>query len=75
MSLESPHVTVDLTEQAWKRVKESRKVVEDILESGKLVYGINTGFGSFSNVSIDKTQLSELQVLNRGADVMLNVVL
>ncbi|GIS51351.1 MAG: hypothetical protein Ct9H90mP26_1380 [Methanobacteriota archaeon] len=39
----------------------SRKAVEDILDSGEVVYGINTGFGALSSVRIEDSQLEELQ--------------
>ena len=35
--------------------------VQEIIQSGKTVYGINTGFGSLSSISIDEADLSQLQ--------------
>jgi len=61
MSLESPSVKVSLSQEAWQRVHEGRKVVDEVLTSDKKVYGINTGFGHFANVAIDKEKLSVLQ--------------
>jgi len=61
MLLEREDVIVDLPEAAWKRVSEGRQVVEDILKSNKIVYGINTGFGLFSNVAIPREQVQLLQ--------------
>ena len=37
---------VDLSEQAWNWVGESRAIVEAMMQSGKPLYGINTGVGS-----------------------------
>jgi histidine ammonia-lyase len=34
------------------RVAENRKVVQRILDEGRTVYGINTGFGQFATVVI-----------------------
>jgi len=62
MSLENPSVTVCLTEEIRTRISEGRRVVDEILTGQKLVYGINTGFGLFSNVAIPKDELSRLQV-------------
>ena len=42
-------------------MQASRKAVEDILDSGEVVYGINTGFGALSSVRIGDSQLEELQ--------------
>jgi histidine ammonia-lyase len=42
-------------------VTRSRKVVEEMLRSGKTVYGINTGFGHLANVRIDEANLRTLQ--------------
>jgi histidine ammonia-lyase len=52
---------LDLTEEAWKRVSSSRQIVQNILDSGEVAYGINTGFGLFSKVVIDDDKLEILQ--------------
>lgn len=52
---------IELAEEAWESVRKSRKVIDDILKSGKIVYGINTGFGNFSEVIIEPEKLSLLQ--------------
>jgi len=54
--------TVTLADEAKRRVKQSRQVVEDILASERVVYGINTGFGNFRNVVIPRHDLETLQV-------------
>eukprot|EP01116_Phalansterium_solitarium_P002158 TRINITY_DN12029_c0_g1_i1.p1 TRINITY_DN12029_c0_g1~~TRINITY_DN12029_c0_g1_i1.p1 ORF type:complete len:550 (-),score=174.83 TRINITY_DN12029_c0_g1_i1:175-1824(-) len=61
MSLEVEDSHVDLTPEAWKRVTDGRGVIDNLISSGKKVYGINTGFGSFSNVGISTEKLRELQ--------------
>jgi histidine ammonia-lyase len=43
-------------------VRKCRKKVEEIINSKTSVYGINTGFGSLSNVSIKKEDINSLQV-------------
>eukprot|EP00731_Ephydatia_muelleri_P002004 Em0001g2004a len=53
---------VKLSEEAKVAVSKARKVVDDIVASGKVVYGINTGFGRFANIVISHSQLDELQV-------------
>lgn len=47
---------------ALKRVDRARKVVEDLLASGRAIYGVNTGFGRLSNVRIPDGQIRDLQV-------------
>ena len=52
---------VSLDETARDNILESRRRVEKILEEKKTVYGINTGFGNFSNVRISGEELKLLQ--------------
>ncbi|WP_102346309.1 histidine ammonia-lyase [Bacillus sp. Marseille-P3661] len=49
------------TQESLTKVKENRKAVEDIVEKGKIVYGITTGFGKFSDVFINKENVKDLQ--------------
>ena len=53
---------VALAEGARGRVEASRRAVERILEEGRVVYGVNTGFGKLSDVTIPREQLRELQL-------------
>ncbi|HWC78196.1 MAG TPA: histidine ammonia-lyase [Blastocatellia bacterium] len=53
---------VSLSPHALKSVERARKFVEDIVDRGEVVYGINTGFGKLSDVNIPKEKLRELQV-------------
>ncbi|WP_078434010.1 histidine ammonia-lyase [Metabacillus halosaccharovorans] len=53
---------VSYTEESMKKVIESRKAVEHIVSNGKIVYGITTGFGKFSDVFIDKDNVENLQL-------------
>jgi histidine ammonia-lyase len=54
-------VQVELSEEAKENISESRKVVEDLVESNAVVYGITTGFGKFSDVSISQDECKKLQ--------------
>jgi histidine ammonia-lyase len=51
-----------LAASARGRVAASRRAVDAAVRGGRLVYGVNTGFGHLANVSIPKEQLAELQV-------------
>ncbi|MDY6777849.1 MAG: histidine ammonia-lyase [Candidatus Nanohaloarchaea archaeon] len=52
---------VEMAEEALDRVRESRERVEEIIESGETVYGINTGFGEMANTRVQGDRLEELQ--------------
>ncbi len=52
---------VELTEDALKKVKKSRKIVDEFVEGEKVVYGITTGFGKFSDIAISKEETKQLQ--------------
>ncbi|MHA2321123.1 MAG: histidine ammonia-lyase [Candidatus Thorarchaeota archaeon] len=53
---------VILHESAIPRIKSSRAVVETAIKEGKVVYGVNTGFGDLADVSINKDDLARLQI-------------
>src|ERR671929_269946 len=53
---------VSLAVVARARVEQSRQVVQDIVTQGRTVYGVNTGFGKLSDVSIDRADLFQLQL-------------
>ncbi len=52
---------VNLKKEATIKIKESRKKVDYFLENDKKIYGINTGFGKFSDVIISKEESKLLQ--------------
>ena len=43
-------------------IERARRFVEELVERGEVVYGINTGFGALADVSIPTGKLRELQV-------------
>lgn len=51
-----------ISARSLERVKASRKLVDDWVEKGEVIYGVTTGFGEFANVSIPLHQIEELQV-------------
>ena len=54
-------VQVSITPEAMARAERAREWVEDLLQSGGEVYGINTGFGSLKNKRISPDQTDQLQ--------------
>lgn len=53
---------VALSAAARPRIERARRFVEDLIERGEIVYGINTGFGALSEVRIPADSLRQLQV-------------
>jgi histidine ammonia-lyase len=53
---------VSIADAAWDTVRRARRVVDDVVARGQVVYGVNTGFGEFSEVVIPHDHLRELQL-------------
>ncbi len=54
-------VEILLSKEARRRCEHSRAVVERILDGGRAVYGINTGFGELARITIPREDVSKLQ--------------
>ena len=54
--------TLALTPAAWSAIARSRAVIDRLISQHRVVYGINTGFGNFSNVLIPPSSLAALQL-------------
>ncbi len=52
---------IRINDDAAARIKASRAIVDKIVNSGAVVYGITTGFGSLCRVHISKEDCSQLQ--------------
>src|SRR3972149_6696122 len=61
-AIATEEATVSLAPEALDRIRASRKVIEEILEGNRVVYGVNTGFGKLSDVKIPVGQVDELQL-------------
>lgn len=64
--------TCHLTDSARRRITAARDMVERLLETGEVAYGVNTGFGHLATVRIDVAQTRELQrrlILSHAAGV------
>ncbi len=55
------NVKVGLSPTAKRAVKRSRAVVEKMVESNAVVYGVTTGFGNFKNKHIHHDEVAALQ--------------
>lgn len=61
LGFEADRPTVALSEDARGRMQTSVDAVAEVVASGRVSYGINTGFGAFANRRISPEQLSLLQ--------------
>lgn len=52
---------VALSDETKKRINESRRMLEKASEGTHAVYGVNTGFGKFSEIKIGHDELQDLQ--------------
>lgn len=52
---------VEITDEGYRKINASRKIVENIIREGKTIYGITTGFGLFCDVLISKEKAIDLQ--------------
>ena len=53
---------VSLAASARVRMEASRRTVERIIAESRVVYGVNTGFGKLSDVTVPADELRELQI-------------
>jgi len=61
-SVASDHARVTIAPRARQRAATTRAVVERLVSSGAVAYGVTTGFGKLSEVAIPLDRLAELQV-------------
>jgi len=64
--------TVALADRAWPDIERSRRTLEAALQSGRAVYGVNTGFGKLAQTRIPPDEINTLQrnlVLSHAAGV------
>ncbi|MBC6952164.1 histidine ammonia-lyase, partial [candidate division KSB1 bacterium] len=52
---------LELSAEALRRMESSRNVIDGVLQSGRVIYGVNTGFGKLAEVRISPDDLSTLQ--------------
>lgn len=52
---------VELTMEAEEGVIKSRNIIDEIVDNNRVVYGVTTGFGKFSDVTISGEDCTKLQ--------------
>ncbi len=63
---------VSLHPDALHRIKTCRKMLEEKITAGEIMYGVNTGIGEFSEVVLDDDQIQDFQkylVYNHAAGI------
>ena len=55
------HARVSLSPKTFERIDASRALVDRIVAEGRTVYGISTGFGEFSKITISSDKSAQLQ--------------
>lgn len=56
-----PEFKVELDPEAREKMRVSRQYIEDRIATGEIMYGVNTGFGAFSDVRISPEEIELLQ--------------
>lgn len=54
---------VEVTKGAWQRIESCRKMLEKKIEGHETMYGVTTGIGEFSEVTLPPEQIKEFQKL------------
>ena len=52
---------VELHPDALQRIKTCRAFIEDKIEEGEIMYGVNTGIGEFSEIVLNDEQIKQFQ--------------
>ena len=55
------HKEIRLSIDSVNKINDCRKLVEDKINSGEIMYGINTGIGEFSETILDSNQIKDFQ--------------
>ncbi len=55
--------TLEVTKEAWGRIKDCRKMLQKKIDAHETMYGITTGIGEFSEVTLNPEQTQEFQKL------------
>ncbi|MCP1450986.1 histidine ammonia-lyase [Bacillus sp. AG236] len=54
--------SVKISDHAVEHIQKSRTLVEESITNNNVIYGVNTGFGKFSDTVISKMDLADLQI-------------
>lgn len=71
-TISSGPIQLVLDESCFEKIEMSVATVKDVVRQGRVIYGINTGFGLLANTIIPRDELEELQhsiVLSHAAGI------
>jgi len=54
---------ISVSEKSWNKINSCRKMLEEKISNHEIIYGITTGIGEFSEVTLDPNQTKEFQKL------------
>ena len=64
-------ISLDLSREAWRRIAESREIVERKLAAGETIYGTTTGIGSQKDVAVSAeatADFSDRMIISEATD-------
>lgn len=60
-SIDNKIEQIDISDDAWNRIKKCRAFVENEIEKGTTMYGVNTGIGELAEVRLPDDDIVEFQ--------------
>ena len=57
------NASISVSESAWRKINSCRRMLEEKIENHEIMYGITTGIGEFSEVTLGPDQTKEFQKL------------
>ena len=57
------NASISVSESSWRKINSCRQMLEEKIENHEIMYGITTGIGEFSEVTLDPDQTKEFQKL------------
>ena len=61
VSVARDNENVEVTKESWKRIDDCRDMLQDKIEAHETMYGITTGIGEFSEVTLTPEQTQDFQ--------------
>ena len=61
VSVARDNENVEVTKESWKRIDDCRYMLQDKIEAHETMYGITTGIGEFSEVTLTPEQTQDFQ--------------
>mgnify|MGYP006205977779 CR=1 FL=1 len=57
------NANISVSDNSWKKISSCREMLEEKIKNHETMYGITTGIGEFSEVTLDPGQTKEFQKL------------